>query len=104
MFPVTGLQHMTREAVMAVVAVNWSQLGTEAVVSTGLCALNILARAVSAFRGFAVSTRQLHDRAVGLGLLRCSGERHSPPPLTCQSASRLLLTGYRLPALVEPGG
>jgi hypothetical protein len=77
--------------------------GTEAVSSTGLCGLEILARVISTLRGEAVRAAQVHDRAVGLGLLRCSAAGQPLPVLSCQSASRLLLAGYRLPAHVEPG-
>jgi hypothetical protein len=94
---------------MAVDAVGLSEpgtgrlLGTEAVSSTGLCDFGILARVISLLQTCAVSAAQVHDKAVGLGLLCCAGAGDSPPVLTCQAASRLLLAGYRLPAHVEPG-
>jgi hypothetical protein len=47
-----------------------------------------------------VDEEEVTERAVGLGLLRLP-DVGRPAPLSAMNASRLLLSGYRLPALVE---
>jgi hypothetical protein len=57
---------------------------------------------ISILLGRVVAPAEVQHRAVGLGLARC-GKAEAPPTLSCRSAARLLLAGYRLPAHVEPG-
>jgi hypothetical protein len=61
-----------------------------------------MARVVSSLSARSVTEEELHSRAVALGLLRSPGAAEGTE-LTPRTASRLLLTGYRLPAQVEAG-
>jgi hypothetical protein len=49
-----------------------------------------------------VTASAVFERALGLGLLRLPTDG-APPRLTAERASRLLLAGYRLPALAAVG-
>jgi hypothetical protein len=62
----------------------------------------LFAEALTQLLGRAVSTSEVCDRAVGLGLLRQPAAPHLAQ-LSPRAASRLLLTAYRLPALVDAG-
>jgi hypothetical protein len=66
------------------------------------CPLDCLAAVLSSLLGRDVPPAQVLERAVALGLLRYPG---SPAPvlLPLQTAARLLLAGYRLPAHAGEG-
>jgi hypothetical protein len=66
------------------------------------CRLDSLARVLSWLLPQPVTSTNVRDRAVGLGLLRLPPDGAAPrlPP---EKASRLLLAGYRLPAVAEIG-
>jgi hypothetical protein len=67
------------------------------------CPLDALARVLASLLARPVSPDQVRDRAVGFGLLRLAGAG-AGTELTAQTASRLLLAGYHLPAQVEAAG
>ncbi len=66
------------------------------------CRLESLAAALSRLLPHPVTAADVRRRAVGLGLLRLPPDGAAPrlPP---EKAARLLLTGYRLPAVAEVG-
>ncbi len=66
------------------------------------CSLECLAVVLSRLLPRPVAAASVHDRAVGLGLMRLTVPG-TPARLSAETASRLFLSGYRLPALAEVG-
>jgi hypothetical protein len=66
------------------------------------CRFESLALVLSRLLPYPVTPASVLDRAVGLGLLRLPVDG-TPPRLTPERVSRLLLAGYRLPALAVAG-
>jgi hypothetical protein len=66
------------------------------------CSLDILTHTLSALLARPFDPRAVYHKAVGLGLLGFS-QAWTTTNLTLQTASRLLLAGYRVPAAVVTG-
>jgi hypothetical protein len=71
-----------------------------AVKAAAACPFEPLARVLARLLGRPVAAAAVRDRAVGLGLLRWPAAG-APGRIRAEAASRLLLAGYHLPALLE---